>query len=484
VPEYPLPLLPLILEDVPPGLVQALGQEGVPFLHRVSAATRGRFVLFDSRRRASPRVGPGQVAIDVDRLRDGSRPDPLEALLEERSQRHQWRIGGLTVTEEIARVDRRILRKRILGVLREAIERAGGVWLAVAAFPFPYRSALNFRIDYDQYNPQDFDATLGAIAGHEHATSHFVNAAAYLPLEDALARLRGLDVGSHGYRHHTYLGEEENLTNIRRGIETLRALGIEPSGFVAPHGRFNRGLLAAMEKSGIGHSSEFGLAYDDLPFFPRGGSVLQIPIHPVSLGIFLEAAQREAARSRNTIRQAVHTAVDYFRHTARGKYRAGQPVFLYGHPTRRLGSHPEVLRAVFDEAEGFAAIWKTTLSRFAAWWRARAGVRLSVVRQADQLVVTANRRPDKYALGIEFWRGRHVARMPLGRRVLRFSPSALAYENRAAESTVRPVRIDSPEGLRGRIRRWIDWERETPTEEIGSGAWRNWAKRTLRRFRN
>ena len=68
-------------------------------------------------------------------------------------------------------------------------------------------------------------------------------------------------------------------------------------------------------------------------------------------------------------------------------------------------------------------------------------------------------------------------------RMVQFSPSALAYENRAPRPDVRPVRVDRPEGLRGQIRRWIDWERETPIEEIDTSNWRNWAKRTLRRLR-
>ncbi len=69
----------------------------------------------------------------------------------------------------------------------------------------------------------------------------------------------------------------------------LRSAGIEPSGFVAPHGRFNRTLLIALEMLGVTHSSEFGLAYDELPFAVGSGAVLQIPIHPVCLEIFLEA---------------------------------------------------------------------------------------------------------------------------------------------------------------------------------------------------
>lgn len=375
------------------------------------------------------------------------------------------------------------MRRQILGQLRQEIERAGGIWLAVAAFPFPYRSALNFRIDYDGYHPQDFEEVLQTIAGNEHATSHFVNAAAYLAHDDALARLRGLDVGSHGFRHHTYRTKEENLTNVRRGIETLQVFGIEPSGFAAPHGRFDRGLLAALEKLHVGHSSEFGLACDELPFFPHAGSVLQIPVHPVCLGLFLQTVQGEGPRRTSATQQAVRAAIDYFRQTARGKYRAGEPLFFYGHPTGRLGRYPQVLRAVFDTADEFGAIWKTTLSEFAAWWQARAEIRIAVVRHGEKYVVTASRRPPGYRMAIEYCHGPHVARMPLDRPVLQFSPSALVYENRTARSTVHPVRVDRAEGLRGRIRRWIDWERETPLEEIGNDNWRNWAKRTLRRLR-
>jgi hypothetical protein len=47
---------------------------------------------------------------------------------------------------------------------------------------------------------------------------------------------------------------------------------------------------------------------------------------------------------------------------------------------------------------------------------------------------------------------------------------------------VAPVKIDNPEGLRGHVRRLLDWERVTPVDEIPAGTLRNWAKRTLRRW--
>ncbi len=479
-----LPLLPLILDRVPPGLVRALEQEGIPFSRRAESVMEGRFVLFDSSLGPCRPLCFGQKAIDVDSLREDHQPDPFEQLLDVGAERHSWQIAGLSLSEEISRVDRRDVRRRLLGRLRERIERAGGIWLSVGAFPFPYRSALNVRIDYDQYDADDFAATLDALAGEEEATTHFVNAAAYLHHDEALARLEGLDVGSHGYRHHTYLTEKENRLNVGRGIETLRVLGIEPSGFAAPGGRFGVELAAALESLGVGHSSEFGLAFDELPFSPNGGHLLQVPVHPVCLGLFLETVEGEGARRNSATQQAVRASIDYFRQTARDKYHAGEPVFFYGHPTGRLGRYPQVLRAIFDTADQFGAIWKTTLSEFARWWRARADVRLSVVGQPEQYMVTASGLPAGYRVAVEFHHGQNAARMPLAGRAMRFSPSALAYESRPVMPGVRPVRVDGPEGLRGRVRRMIDWELETPVEEIPRNGWRNWAKRTLRRLRS
>ena len=284
-----LPLLPLVLDDVPQGLRQALAQEGVPCCDRRQGPAEGRFVLFDSRTQRRCPLGPGQVAIDVGRLRGRCSRDPFQELVDERAAAHQWQVGGLAITEEVAAVDKRAVRREVLDALRLRIEEQGGVWIRLAAFPFPYRSAFNFRLDYDHYHPDGFSSTLAAIAGSESSTSHYVNGSAFASCGDALARLRGLDVGSHGFWHHTYRTVEENLRNVGRGIATLNAAGIEPSGFVAPHGRFNRTLLIALETLGITHSSEFGLAYDELPFAVGSGAVLQIPIHPVCLEIFLEA---------------------------------------------------------------------------------------------------------------------------------------------------------------------------------------------------
>ena len=64
-------------------------------------------------------------------------------------------------------------------------------------------------------------------------------------------------------------------------------------GFAGPHGRWDPSLDDTLEDLGYLYSSDFQLGYDDFPFYPWKGDrfsrVLQIPVHPVCEGLFLEA---------------------------------------------------------------------------------------------------------------------------------------------------------------------------------------------------
>ncbi len=483
----PLPLLPLVLDDVPRGLRQALAQEGVPFVERRNGTAEGCFILYDSHRGAGRPPGPGQKAIDVDLLRRRAVVDPMFAVLDFRSARTQWEFGGLTLTEYVSRVDKRAYRREMMQRLRAAVEEAGGIWLRVAPFPFPYRSAFNLRIEHDHYEAQEFATLLGALAGYEDAVTHFVGGSPFQGFHQPLKHLAGGDVGTHGYHFHTYRTEPENRQNIERGMEVLRAAGLVPRGFAAPGGRCNAGLLDALVASGIDYSSEFGMAYDELPFHPLTSDLLQIPVHPVCLGAFLQAAaagiDEPTAGAAEANALAVATAIDYFRELVRVRYRAGEPVFLRGHCAGGFGTHPEVLREILAQLDSFSVMWRTTLAQFADWWRARAQVRLTVRRRNEDFLVQVQGRTDGFPLGIEYLRGRHVALMAADEPVFQFSPSALAYEHRSCRPIAPVVRIDGPHGIRAQVRRFLDLDDlENPgNEEVGG--LKAWAQRTLRRLR-
>ena len=65
---------------------------------------------------------------------------------------------------------------------------------------------------------------------------------------------------------------------------------------------------------------------------------------------------------------AVAIAIEHFRSVIRAKHAAGEPIFLYGHPTGRLGRYPEVLESIFREIDVRSDVWRVTMSEWAAWW--------------------------------------------------------------------------------------------------------------------
>lgn len=483
------PLLPLLLADVPHALAVMLAQEGVPTAPFQPGRTNGTFVLFDSRaRHPHPQLALRQQAIDIDELRrtlarGGHAPDPFAPIASAGTVRAAWQVGGRQASEEVAAVDRRKIREQIIAMLRCRIAERGGIWLRLARFPAPYRTAANFRFDHDDFIAADFDRALAAIAGHESMTTHFVCGATHEPHRDALLRLVGLDVGSHGYRHHTYRTFAENLANIERGIAVLGDCGIEASGFAAPHGRYNAGLAAAMNALGITHSSEFSLAYDDLPFLPQGSETLQLPIHPFCLGIMLEAVAPHEVGDEAVRRRVVEATIEHFRSTALELYAARMPIFFYGHPDGRVGRYPELLRRVLAAIEELPDVWRTTMTEIQRWWRARQRIGIEVTTDGDGWQIEAERLPCNFAAALEVCDGERTATVALDRARLRIARGALRFTADEPYRVPTPQPIAAPFDLRAIVRRVLDWERVTPIDEIDSTSMAGLMKKTLRRIR-
>jgi len=464
-----LPYLPLLLWDTPPGLELILGQEGVPYRAVTDphphAFGGGRFVLFDGRRRsasaARSRLTRGHALIDVNLLRRDFAFDPFAALVDDRAASALWEVGGFRLHERVSRHPKAALRRRVVDRLREAVASSGGLWARLGAYPHPYRSAFNFRADLDETHVADYARFARARRGVGDCCTHFVSTRAYGDQPAVLQDLRRFDTQSHGHHHVVYRDEPTNRRNLGRADALLRESGFEPVGFAAPHGRWNAGLDRVLEDLGYLYSSDFQLGYDDLPFFPwrgdRFSGVLQVPVHPVSEGLFLDAG---AADGRAV---AAHLAA-----VVAAKVDAGEPAFVYGHPERRLGRYPEVLAAVSGAAAGVPLLWRVTLTEFARWWRWRAERRWSVVDRGDgRFEVQFDEWSGRYALALEVVRGRHVSSLPVTgpRTALRLGD--LAYERREPRAELpSPRRDDRRPGLKAAIRSAIDWETVTPVEEL------------------
>jgi hypothetical protein len=480
--------LPLLLWKTPPGLELILAQEGVPFEtvkdpHPLSFRG-GRFVLYDSRAIAPlplrSLLSANHVMIDVDLLRRDEPVDPFAALVDHRTARANWTVGPWVLSERIARAPKAWIRRRLCARLREAITTAGGFWIRLAPFPYPYRSAFSFRADLDESVPEDYHRFAAARNRLDGCCTHFVSTQAYTHHRAVLRDLVGHDTQSHGHFHHVYRESEANRVNVERAHRILTSSGFEPVGFAAPHGRWRRSLDDQLEDLGYLYSSDFQIGYDDLPFYPwkadRFSRILQIPVHPVCEGLFLEAGAREAG-----------VIGEYLRATVAARLDAGELAALYGHPERRLGQMPEIVTMLAEAVESQPLVWRATFTELSRWWRWRAGRRWLVIPRPDnRLEIQFDEWDTEYEFALEIRRGPFRCWLPVTGPRMSLGLAGLVYErHEPSEAKLEPPAIARERvSLKRAVRAALDWETVTPIDEIPRSSISNRVKRGLRRWQH
>ena len=237
----PIPAaLPLLLWKTPPGLELILAQEGVPLRGGPRPAParlprRPVRPLRRPRRRRAPRsrvsLTPEHVAIDVDTLRADEPCDPFAALIDTRAARASWIVGFRKLTERVARHDKGRIRRRLIDrACGRRSTAAGGVWIRLAPFPYPYRSAFNFRADLDEPSAEDYFRFAEARAPLADCCTHFVSTHAYGDHPSVLRDLKDHDTQSHGHFHHVYRDPEANRVNLERAHRILGELRLRADG--------------------------------------------------------------------------------------------------------------------------------------------------------------------------------------------------------------------------------------------------------------
>lgn len=482
-----LPVLPLLLWETPPAIEQMLTQEGVSF-QRITRnspekASAGRFVLFDSQSSSSRSIRslltPQHVAIDVNALRDRSaNVDPFADYIRTDAVHKIWTIGDYQLKERVSRFDKASLRSAVIGWIRNEVIHHGGVWVRLALYPFPYRSAFNFRADLDEPYPNDYFAFAKARKPIDDCSTHFVSTAAYADDRNVLDDLRGVDTQSHGHFHVVYRSESENRANLVRAHDILWRFGFAIEAFAAPEGRWNPGLDRVVEELRYQYSSDFSLGYDDLPFYPwlggRFSNVLQVPVHPICEGLFLDAGCEDSS-----------LISDHLLATLEAKVSRREPAFLYGHPERRLGRFPEVVSAIASAVGQLERVWRVTLGEFARWWKWRERRTWSLLPKAGgEFEIQVENWDVTYPLSLEIVRDGRVASMALTRPTQTVTTADLSFHVRP-----EPAVLPEPEVLpivpnwRSVVKMMLDWETVTPPDEIPSDGFRNRLKRGLRTIR-
>jgi peptidoglycan/xylan/chitin deacetylase (PgdA/CDA1 family) len=330
--------------------------------------------------------------------------------------------------DTMARSSRGEVRRLVANSLRFLLAHKGLPYVHLASVPGRATSTFAFRVDTDFGPRRDLEAVARLADRVGMKFSWYVNVGAHkahLDLFSDLAR-QGHDIQLHCLRHTVYPDCKRNLENFRRGKDAMADAGIAPVGVVAPYGEWNQNLNRAFEELGFEYSSEFCLAYDDLPFRPvmkerenrelrrgkhgsdspvhsslftlRPSRVLQVPVHPICLGRLVAARANEKQMAA------------YFRSVIDLQVARREPCFLYDHP-ERIAQFGDLLADVLEYGkERCGSV--TTMTEYARWWQHRERCKWSATVSGKTLQVDT--QSDDSSLSVIAEQDGRFAALPAG----------------------------------------------------------------------
>jgi peptidoglycan/xylan/chitin deacetylase (PgdA/CDA1 family) len=288
--------------------------------------------------------------------------------------------------EVVSKASKGEVRKLAVNCIRKLFAKMNLPYLHLWYYPNQYQSAFAFRVDTDDGPEDSLRATFDLEEKSGIKFTYFVNtkvhpAPMYIGAEKEVKEddineqvsehrcgarptltNNQRDFQIHCFEHKVFKDYQTNYNNIKKAKTILENSGTKPIGFVSPFGFWNENLQKAMEDLNIEYSSEFSLAYDDLPFYPilenRRSSVLQIPVHPVCIGRLVHASLTKENR------------IDYYNRYFFRQLQANEPIFIYDHP-HRIAQFPDIFSEVLNNAKKLPDIWLTDMTEFYYWWKAR-----------------------------------------------------------------------------------------------------------------
>lgn len=226
-------------------------------------------------------------------------------------------------------------------------------------FPNQEQTIFTFRVDTDSGTREQIQELYSISKQYSIPTMWFVDVQSHEQWLSVFSSFEHQEIGVHCYRHKIFQDDCHNKENIVRAKQLLEHQHCHVTGMAMPYGTWNAALGKIMQELNFPFSSEFALNYDDVPFFPvvnnSISSVLQIPIHPVSIGIMKRARISEEQMTKYYLK-----LIETYRNFQ-------EPICLYHHPTHL---HFTIFKSVFERIRELN-ILTLSYSEYASWWKKR-----------------------------------------------------------------------------------------------------------------
>jgi hypothetical protein len=246
-------------------------------------------------------------------------------------------------------------------------------------FPNGEKNIFAFRIDTDSASKAEIEELYQLCRKNDISATWFVDTKSHKSWIDHFSKMENQEIGYHCYNHHVYPDSRANQMDMEKGLSILKKVNIKPTGYAAPFGEWNCSLNQLIQEKGFEYSSEFGCAYDDLPFFPYGetnfSKTLQVPIHPVS------------TRRLQLAKHSEKQMVEYYLGIIQQKLFLNDPTIFYDHPVH---GHSRIFEPVFKEVRN-RNIPNMTLHDYQTWWRKRLDARWQATHEKGKLSIRSSK---------------------------------------------------------------------------------------------
>jgi len=289
-------------------------------------------------------------------------------------------------SEVVSRRSKREIRELLSTTLQYCFDVLHVPFVQKSFYFLEYNNTFIFRIDTDFCSPEDARALYELCKKYNIRATWFVDTQNEKMLSDMYPEFSEHEIALHCENHAVYDTYEQNYNNIAIALDKLQKYELYPKGFAAPFGEWNPALGEALESFSLDYSSEFALDYDDLPFFPyfddHFSPVLQIPIHPISVGRL-----RRSHFSDEEMIQYYQMIINY-------NFSKKMPVILYHHPHHQKLQVWEKIFAQLRKEE----LWNPTMYEFSLWWKERTSSSFSVNLDEDSIYIDSSNQNISYRI--------------------------------------------------------------------------------------
>ena len=318
-----------------------------------------------------------------------------DLILNSKSRRKKFYANRKELPSEIvSEVSKGKLRKIVETALEYLHHKRDLPFVHLWHQPYIDNNLFIFRLDADFCSKKDANKMYEICKKNDISATWFLDTDSKDRLAN-YASMENQEMAVHCDKHYVYDTVEENYDNVKRADNKLQKYGIMSDGFASPFGDWNSSLDMSLRKMELKYSSEFALDYNDLPFYPYSNNefsnVLQIPIHPISLGRL-----RRSHFSEDEMLQ-------YYLELINNKFVMGEPVIIYHHP------HHKYL-TIFDKifqyvnSNNFKVM---NMGEYCDWWRIR--YEMNPEFQYENEVVTAKYHLDNVFIRISTTKGHTIS---------------------------------------------------------------------------